>query len=159
MHVTLIYDDIAMSWLMLFSSFFFGMETKKIIIDLQNIIQTMWKINFKKNIVTTYFNSNPSNYVLKWKQGSTSKGQPQNNWIAQQINGIHYFKFKSDKQTQKAKTCSFLDKIFLIIIWLLSTSSIYCLFICFAFQIAFCWSYLSYFVLHNFDHSCFHSKR
>ena len=47
---------------------FFGMETKKIMIDLQVIIQTKWKINFKKIIVTTYFISNTSNYVFQWKQ-------------------------------------------------------------------------------------------
>ena len=46
----------------------FVMETKKIIIDLQIIIQTMWKINIKKIIVTTYFNSNTSNYIFEWKQ-------------------------------------------------------------------------------------------
>ena len=47
---------------------FFGMETKKIVIDLQIIIQTMWKINFKKIIVTTYFIANTSNYIFEWKQ-------------------------------------------------------------------------------------------
>ena len=43
----------------------FGMEIKEIIIDLQNIIETMRKINFKKIIVTTYFISNTSNYIFE----------------------------------------------------------------------------------------------
>ena len=56
------------------------METKEIIIDLQNIIQTMRKINFKKSIVTTYFISITS---------SNENKNDQNNEEQQQVNKIN----------------------------------------------------------------------
>ena len=78
----------------------FGMETKKIIIDLQNIIETMRKINFKKSIVTTHFISNTSNCVFEWekkwsKSWKAAKKQVQqqsDDWNAKQTNRIHNFK-------------------------------------------------------------------
>ena len=54
------------------------METKEIIIDLQNIIQTMWKINFKKSIVTTYFISITSSNENKNDQNNEEEQQQKN---------------------------------------------------------------------------------
>ena len=76
------------------------METKEIIVDLQIIIQTMWKINIKKIIVTTYFIANTSNYLFErkhkwsklWRTATEKSDQQQNdNWNAKQINRIHNF--------------------------------------------------------------------